>query len=147
MARTGRPPIPTETKRLVGTLRPDRMPQGGAALALVEKADVTDADRSPAEIMDSVFAAGMRWLGKSDGVAISLLRESIEEREALREVVMNGGLMFRKDLRDLDKQIIGQLSLLGFDPAARSRLGLAEVKAADKIDTILARRADRGEAT
>jgi phage terminase small subunit len=45
-------------------------------------------------------------------------------------------------LRDLDKQIISQLSLLGFDPAARSRLGLAEVKAQSTLEKL---RQNRGK--
>jgi phage terminase small subunit len=39
-------------------------------------------------------------------------------------------------LRDLDKQIIGLLSNLGFDPAARARLGLAEVKTKTKLEAL-----------
>jgi phage terminase small subunit len=66
-----------------------------------------------------------------------MLRESIEERSALRALVMQSqSTDARKALRDLDKQIISQLSLLGFDPAARSRLGLAEVKAQSTLEKL-----------
>jgi hypothetical protein len=81
--------------------------------------------------------AGRVWLAATDSVALSMLRESLEERQALRDVVIaTQSETARKALRDLDKQIIGQLSLLGFDPAARSRLGLAEVKAASTLEKL-----------
>jgi hypothetical protein len=56
-------------------------------------------------------------------------RETLEERQSLRAAVL-AGHGDRKELRALDKQVIEMLSALGFDPTARSRLGLAEVKAA-----------------
>jgi hypothetical protein len=39
-----------------------------------------------------------------------------------------------------EKSLAEALSVLGFNPTARSRLGLAEVKKVDKIDQILSRR-------
>ena len=45
--------------------------------------------------------------------------------------------------RDLEKQIFDLLSALGFNPAARSRLGLAEVKAQSKLEEIRERQAKR----
>ena len=47
------------------------------------------------------------------------------------------------DLRALvavQKSLSDALSTLGFDPTARSRLGLAEVKRASKLDELRARR-------
>ena len=83
------------------------------------------------------MAGGRQWLAQTDSTALALLRESLEERQALREVVIaTQSETARKALRDLDKQIIGQLSLLGFDPAARARLGLAEVKAASTLEKL-----------
>jgi hypothetical protein len=47
----------------------------------------------------------------------------------------------RRGLRDLDARIISNLSLMGFTPADRSKLGVAEVKAISKMEA-LKRRAD-----
>jgi hypothetical protein len=86
--------------------------------------------------------AGRVWLAATDSTALALLRESLEERAVVRDLVMaTQSTDARKALRDLDKQIIGQLSLLGFDPAARSRLGLAEVKAASTLEKLRQSRA------
>jgi hypothetical protein len=77
------------------------------------------------------------WLAITDSVALSMLREALEERTSLRHLVLaTQSTDARKALRDLDKQIIGQLSLLGFDPAARARLGLAEVKAQSTLEKL-----------
>jgi hypothetical protein len=46
----------------------------------------------------------------------------------------------RRGLRELDRQIVSNLSLLGFSPADRSRLGVAEVKAQSKLEKIMAMR-------
>jgi hypothetical protein len=46
----------------------------------------------------------------------------------------------RKQLRELNKEISDWLSVLGFDPSARARLGLAEVKAMSKLEDLRARR-------
>lgn len=136
MARTGRPPTPTETKRKLGTSRPDRTPNLGN-LAAVPAVSSEPADLDPAAAFESVIFAGRVWLAATDSTALSLLRESLEERAVVRDLVMaTQSTDARKALRDLDKQIIGQLSLLGFDPAARSRLGLAEVKAASTLEKL-----------
>lgn len=140
MTRTGRPPVPTEDKRRRGTLRADRMP--GSALAVVEALEPTMADQTPARAFDQVMARGVSWLAETDAPALALLREQLEERDTLKEMLA-GGVGDRRALRDLDKQIISLLSQLGFDPAARSRLGLAEVKAASKLEGIRASQAKR----
>jgi hypothetical protein len=132
----GRPPTPTETKKRRGTARNDRIPNLGN-LAVVPAVSSEPSDLDPAAAFESVMFAGQVWLAATDSVALSMLRESLEERQTLRDVVFaTQSETARKALRDLDKQIIGQLSLLGFDPAARSRLGLAEVKAASTLEKL-----------
>ena len=60
--------------------------------------------------------------------------EMIDERWNLRVKVMTEGqVRDRRALRDLDRAIQSQLSLLGLTPADRSRLGVAEVKKMSKI--------------
>jgi len=136
VARTGRPPTPTETKKRRGTARGDRIPNLGN-LAAVPAVSSEPSDLDPAAALESVMFAGRVWLAATDSVALSMLRESLEERAVLRELVMaTQSTDARKALRDIDKQLIGQLSLLGFDPAARSRLGLAEVKAASTLEKL-----------
>lgn len=138
MARTGRPPKPIEQKRRTGTLRADRMPTGNLAVLPAVTPEPVDLD--PADAMAHVLGHGAPWLASTDSPKLALLRETFEERTQVRALVMAGaGKEMRKDLRDIDKQIQSLLSELGFDPSARSRLGLAEVTAASKLAGIRGR--------
>jgi hypothetical protein len=139
MARTGRPPTPIEQKRKLGTLRPDRLPGGTTDLAVVAALEPTMADQSPLEAFDRILHMGVSWLADTDAPTVALLRSSLVE---LDEMIGQGGYD-RKARRDLEKQIFDLLSALGFNPAARSRLGLAEVKAQSKLEEIRERQAKR----
>jgi hypothetical protein len=55
----------------------------------------------------------------------------------------NGDWHDRKALRELEKNIVNNLSLLGFTPADRSRMGVAEVKARSKLEELRAKRDER----
>jgi hypothetical protein len=92
--------------------------------------------------MERICAEGVSWLAITDAAAVSMLREALEERRDIRERVMAGSGE-RKELRELDKQIISQLSALGFDPTARSRLGVAEVRRASALDELITKRSAR----
>jgi hypothetical protein len=46
-------------------------------------------------------------------------------------------------LRELDSRLISNLSLMGFTPADRSKLGVAEVKAISKMEALKRRQAER----
>lgn len=136
MPRTGRPPKPVEQKRSIGNPGKRTLP-GGGNLAAVPAVESTPVDLDPADTLATVISYGQVWLAATDSIALAMLREALEERTSLRHLVLaTQSADARKALRDLDKQIIGQLSLLGFDPAARSRLGLAEVKAATTLEKL-----------
>lgn len=138
MARTGRPPKPVEEKRRTGNPGGRRLPER-SSLAVVPAAEVKPVELDPIQTIDAVFEAAQHWLAATDVTALALLRESLEERQDLRAAVL-AGHGDRKELRALDKQIIEQLSALGFDPTARGRLGLVEVKAASTLERLKAGR-------
>ena len=137
MAGRGRPPKPVEAHRRTGTYRKDRH---GANLALVESVDRSPYELSAAEAFESVMSDGVNWLARTDAPALALLRSMLEEREGLRDLAFQGSNESRKALRDLDKQIVSLLSNLGFDPAARARLGLAEVKTKSVLEQLREKR-------
>ena len=78
-------------------------------------------------------------MARTDAVRLAMLRQSLEERARL-VLVAEASTEARKQLRELNKEISEWLSLLGFDPAARARLGLAEVKAASALEKLQAKR-------
>lgn len=133
---TGRPPKPIEAKRRTGNPGKRALPKAGA-LAAVPAVTLEPEDLDPAATFSAVLDDGRVWLARTDAVGLSLLRESLEERAELRTAVLaSGSADARKALRELDKQIIAHLSALGFDPSARARLGLAEVKAATTLEKL-----------
>jgi hypothetical protein len=70
--------------------------------------------------------------------------EQMDERAKLRTQVWNEGKNDeRKALRMLERAIVDNLSLLGFTPTDRSRLGVAEVKKQTKLEELLARKSQR----
>ena len=143
MAPRGRPPKPVEQLKRTGTYRKDRHQQrtttmtvGSPDLSVIEGLDAL-------AIFHTTLSAGWPWFVDTDSAAVVMLREALEERAEIRAMYPAGS----KERRGIDEQIGRQLSALGFDPASRARLGLAEVKAASKLDEIRQRRAAAGLAT
>ena len=87
------------------------------------------------QFWDRVWQIGSSWISSStDYEAMLMTAEMVDERWNLRVKVMTDGqARDRRALRDLDRMIQSQLSLLGLTPADRSRLGVAEVKKMSKI--------------
>jgi len=84
----------------------------------------------------------------SDAEHLLLLCETIDERQQLRNLVMSGESHWRDHvaLRATDSQVASMLGMMGFNPAQRSRLGVAEVKRESVLDQLTARReADRAK--
>jgi len=137
MARTGRPPKPNELKKRQGTYRPDRDPSHGN-LAAVAAIPVEMHDLGPADAMERILAAGVHWIAATDAVKVGLLREALEDYELLRAAGASA-----KDVREARAEVSKMLSEMGFDPSARARLGLAEVKAMSKLEELRAAKESR----
>lgn len=143
MAQMGRPPKPIEQKRRTGNPG-KRALAPTSQLAAVPAIEPEPTEMAAEEVLGGVLQAGAAWLAASDTLAVVMLREAIEEYAILRDTVLaTGSNSERRALRELTKQIIGQLSALGFDPAARTRLGVAEVKAQSALQRMQAEAAKR----
>ena len=117
-------PKPVEQKKRQGTYRKDRDPSHGN-LAAVPAMKPELEELPVGECVDAVLAEGVVWLAATDAPTVALMREAIVDYNEARR---------RYDFRsatDLRKQIASLLAELGFSPASRTRLGLAEVKAAE----------------
>ena len=143
MARTGRPPKPIEEHKRTGTYNATRHgPRNAlAAVAPIEVAEVSPLEREALAVFDEVLEQGVHWLARTDAPSLVMLRSLLEERDGLRVDAMAGSTEARTQLRALDKQIMPLLAALGFDPASRARLGLAEVKAKSKLEELRERQA------
>ena len=149
MPGAGRPPKPIEQKRLLGNPGHRPLPKEGE-LVILDRADkVPEPDRPLGtygrQLWDRVWINGINWISPVTDTELLLMTcEMIDERWNLRAKVLKDGTA--SDARRLDrlsKMIISNLSLLGFTPTDRTRLGVAEVKAKSRLEELMAKRAER----
>ena len=145
MTSRGRPPKPIEQKRLLGN--PGRRPLPKPSEVIVLPA-VTTTPEPPrplgtygTELWNRIWSMGMTWVSPiSDIDLFMMICEMIDERVSLRvQVLRDNRPEDRRALRQLDSQIMHGLSLLGFTPTDRSRLGIAEVKRQSKLEELRAK--------
>lgn len=146
MAR-GRKPLPVERKRARGNPGKRPLPELSNVTVLAAAEEVPDPERplGPAgrALWNRSWNAAKRWMSPETDYELLLITcELVDDRVALRvRLLQSGSRADRRDLRDIDRQILAQLSALGFTPADRSRLGVAEVVAASKLAELRSARA------
>lgn len=149
MARTGRPPKPVEAKRRAGNPGKRALPERSNVVAISPAPGTPDParplGRDGLQLWDRAWRAARHWLAPDTDCDLLLLTcEQVDERAALRAVVLDGGDRDdRRALRELEKSIVSNLSLLGFTPTDRSRLGIAEVVAMSKLEELQRARQSR----
>jgi hypothetical protein len=143
MAQMGRPPKPVEQKRLTGNPGKRKLPNE-REIVLLPAAEVIPEPSRPLlkygrEVWDNVWSVGVNWISPNTDIELLLMTcEMIDERWNLRvKVMQTDDAKLRRGLRELDRTIINNLSLLGFTPADRTRLGWAEVKTKSKLEELL----------
>jgi hypothetical protein len=145
----GRPSKPIEQKRLLGNPGRRPLPAQGALQILPGITKIPDPSRPllkyGRELWEKVWEQGLNWISPNTDFEILLMTcEMIDERWNLRvKVMQTDDVRLRRGLRELDRQIISNLSLLGFTPSDRSKLGVAEVKAMSKLEELMARKEQR----
>lgn len=151
---------PTEQKRLTG--RSSTRDAGGRTLP--EPVVVLAASNTPPkppeslggtgrEVWSRLWIAGQAWLSTTtDSDVLTRLCEAHDEREAMREQIAQDGFMVEgsrgqlrphpllSHVRALEGQMTIWETVCGFTPAARSKLGYAEVKRVSKLDELMTRR-------
>lgn len=146
MTRTGRPPKPIEQKVKLGNPGKRALPEPKIAL-LPSLYEVPKPSRPLSEhgmqLWERIWSAGSVWLNpETDFELFQITCEMLDEYIALREQVLSDNRMDeRKALRVLEKNITSNLSLLGFSPTDRSRLGLQTIKAQSRLEEMRSRAA------
>lgn len=147
---------PTERHRAKGNTAKKKLPplpDPSTALVNIDVAQIPDApewcDEYGAVVWRSVWVAGRRHLSdQHDVLLVSLLVERLQDRRAIRDwlgdhpenrwyVTANGQVVTHpavKQIEQIDAQVTGWLSMLGFSPSDRARLGLAEIRVANELD-------------
>jgi hypothetical protein len=138
----GRPSKPIEVKRKLGNPGRRPLPEGNALQILDPVVSIPDPARPllkyGREFWDKVWGSGLTWISANTDAELLLMTcELVDERWNLRvRVMQSNDWRERRALRELDDRIIRNLSLLGFTPADRSKLGVAEVKAISKMEAL-----------
>ncbi len=144
----GRPPKPTEQKRRTGN--PGRRKLPSTEVAIVGQVNVPSPVRplgsNGLAFWERVWSVGFAWISpQTDIELLQMVCEQIDERQALRvKVLRDGDWRDRTALRALDAQVLDCLSLLGFTPVDRARLGFVEVKIQNELDSYRERKAKAG---
>jgi len=144
----GRPAKPIEQKRLLGNPGKRALPDKDAVIGLPRAEEAPESPRPllkyGQQLWDRVWGLGATWISdKTDLELLVMTCEMVDERWNLRiKVMQNDDARLRRGLRELERQIVSNLSLLGFSPTDRSKLGVAEVKAMSKLDELRARAAN-----
>lgn len=148
MANMGRPPVPTERKRMLGNPGKRPLPKQEEMVLLEPAVEIPEPPRQLFEygqqLWDRAWSLGTRWVSPVSDIELLLtVCEQVDERVRLRASVWNNNRADeRRALRELERQIVQNLSLLGFTPTDRSRMGLAEVKAKSIAQELMAKRTE-----
>ena len=141
----GRPPKPAEQKRRNGNPGKRKLPDRVIEMASSPIAPEPHRPLGPAgeTFWKRVWTIGFTWIGpKTDVELLQIVCELIDERQSLRmKVLVDQDWRDRTALRALDTQVLQCLSLLGFTPVDRARLGFVEVKIQNELDAFRARKA------
>jgi hypothetical protein len=140
------PPKPAELKILQGNPGQRKIPRNDA-LAPMEYG-YTEPLRPLGEVgkqfWDSIFGAGELWISiRTDTALVQMVCELMDRRQTLTEqwYADPTDRKLNMSLLETEKQIISGLSLLGFTPSDRTRLGLVSAKTKSKLEELLALKA------
>jgi P27 family predicted phage terminase small subunit len=159
---TGRPAKPLEQHRLAGNPSNRKLPDaplpGEGLQGTSNVPQAPDLGEAGLALWHHTWTAGRTWLApESDRTVITLLCQAQDEAEEIRNklatgeidryYITNNGQMVTHplvtQLQTLRTQMTGWLAAIGFSPADRSRLGLAEVRVRDELDELQRRRDER----
>lgn len=138
--KPGRPAKPAERKRRTGNPG-KRALAAPADVAVLPSAGTTPDPPRPLgapgrALWDRAWRAGMTWISADTDIDLLLMVcEQIDERVALRvKVLREGDWRDRAALRAVDAQVMAGLSVLGFTPSDRARMGVGEVGQLDELE-------------
>ena len=148
----GRPPRPTELKRLLGN--PGRRPLPDLdnithlPMIKVKPPYPENLGEAGKKFWDRVWDMAITWLSPNSDI------DTVENASRLADATEAARARYMATTEPADakayvainKAYTDALTSLGLDPISRSRLGVAEVRAATSIDKLLERRQNRARA-
>lgn len=136
-------PVPVEKKRMLGNPGKRALPGEDAVVLHAGRVDAPgDLGTAGLRLWERVFGEGEIWISPRLDVdllertcraldRLVVLDKLFEEDPAERKTVMS--------INETEKLLASNLGLLGFTPADRARLGLAEIKRQSKLEELMAR--------
>lgn len=145
MTQRGRPPKPLEQKKKLGNPGKRALPAPSTLQQLEPATDVPEPPRPLLQpglgLWQRVWQVGPGWISPDTDLELLLMTcEMVDERWNLRIKAMNtADMAMGRRVDRLSGLIVANLSLLGFTPTDRSRLGVAEIKVKSKMQEMLER--------
>jgi hypothetical protein len=140
----GRPATALEVKRITGNPGQRRLPDEKDTIALkggyVEPHQ--ELEWAGQLLWDRVFKQGQTWVANTDVEALMIVCKQIDRQSRLEALTKEKPDDFHllRQLLELEKAIMSGLAQLGFTVDARSRLGLAEIKAESIFQKLMSER-------
>src|SRR6056297_346023 len=94
------------------------------------------------KLWDRVFSQGQTWVSHTDVEALMIVCKQLDRQVMMEEAYKNDPSDFHvaRQLLELEKAIMSGLGQMGFTVDARSRLGLAEIKAQSMFEQLMSER-------
>lgn len=142
-------PRPLEQKKLLGNPGKRPLPKGLPMIAGGYVEPARPLDFAGAQLWEAAMTTGEQWIARNSDTQLLLLTcEQMDRRSQLiSKIEETQEWRLYRALHDLEKMISQNLSLLGFTPADRTRMGVAEVKVASKLEELMERKAKRVAST
>ena len=142
------PPKPVELKIIQGNpgKRPLPLNDALAPLDYGYREPLRELGVVGKQFWDSIFDAGEIWISiRTDTELVQMVCEQLDRRELIKQQIESDPTdpTWYRQANEIEKQIIHSLSLLGFSPADRTRLGLVSAKTKSKLEELLAKKAKR----
>ena len=147
----GRPPKPNELKRLLGNPGNHPLPDLNVITHLPMAREIPappeNIKESGLDLWNRAWGVAITWLSPvSDIESVKNAAHLADANEAARERYMiSTEPADAKAYVAINKAYTDALTSLAFDPVSRSRLGVAEVRAATSIDKLLEKRQNRAK--
>lgn len=142
----GRPATSLEQKRITGNPGQRKLPD------INETIPVQGGYRTPhqplewagMQLWDRVFKMGKTWISETDVDLLLLTCKQLDRQIQVESIWQEDQKDFHvmRQLLELEKEIVNNLSKLGMTVDSRSRLGLAEIKAQSAFEKLMAERAE-----
>ena len=144
------PPKPAELKLLQGNpgKRAMRLNDAVAPMEYGYVEPPADLRESGLALWQKIFGAGELWISiRTDVDLVTQVCRQMDRRDELSRRFWDEpeSRVVNMSLLETEKAIVNGLSLLGFSPADRTRLGLVSAKTKSKLEELMDRKAQAGK--